>query len=43
MQIDPMLFWNIILTEMATYRQALRDITNQSGFPFDVTFPTKPS
>jgi hypothetical protein len=26
----------------ATYRQALRDITLQAGFPFDVTYPTKP-
>ena len=25
-----------------TYRQTLRDITKQSGFPTDVTFPTKP-
>ena len=29
-------------TAWATYRQALRDITAQEGFPFDVTFPTKP-
>lgn len=28
--------------EMATYRQALRDITAQDGFPHNVTFPTKP-
>jgi hypothetical protein len=28
--------------EMATYRQALRDITDQEGFPNDVTFPEKP-
>ena len=28
--------------EMATYRQALRDIPSQSGFPTNVTFPTKP-
>jgi hypothetical protein len=26
----------------ATYRQELRDITTQEGFPFNVTFPTKP-
>lgn len=26
-----------------TYRQALRDITAQAGFPNDVTWPTKPS
>ena len=29
-------------TAWATYRQALRDITAQEGFPFNVTFPTKP-
>ena len=26
----------------ALYRQALRDITTQSGFPHDVNWPTKP-
>ena len=26
----------------ATYRQALRDLPLQEGFPFDVTYPTKP-
>ena len=26
----------------ATYRQALRDITAQAGFPFDVMWPTAP-
>jgi hypothetical protein len=26
----------------ATYRQALRDITAQDGFPYSVTWPTKP-
>lgn len=26
----------------ATYRQALRDIPQQAGFPDDVTWPTKP-
>lgn len=25
------------------YRQALRDITDQAGFPYDVTFPEKPN
>lgn len=25
-----------------TYRQALRDITSQQGFPYEVTWPTKP-
>lgn len=28
--------------EMATYRQALRDITAQEGFPYSVTWPSKP-
>ena len=26
----------------ATYRQALRDITAQSGFPWTVTYPDAP-
>lgn len=26
----------------ATYRQALRDITSQTGFPWNVTWPAKP-
>ena len=26
-----------------TYRQALRDIPTQSGFPETITWPTKPS
>jgi hypothetical protein len=26
----------------ATYRQELRDLTLQAGFPFDVVYPTKP-
>lgn len=29
-------------TAWATYRQALRDITSQEGFPFNVTFPNPP-
>ena len=29
-------------SEMTTYRQALRDIPAQSGFPYSVTWPTKP-
>lgn len=29
-------------TEMSTYRQALRDVPSQSGFPFNVTWPEKP-
>lgn len=27
----------------AKYRQELRDITKQEGFPFNVVFPTKPN
>jgi hypothetical protein len=33
---------NTMSTEMASYRQALRDITSQEGFPYSVTWPTKP-
>ena len=29
-------------TNMTTYRQALRDVPAQSGFPFNVTWPVKP-
>ena len=28
--------------EQMAYRQALRDITEQPGFPADITWPTKP-
>lgn len=28
--------------DWATYRQALRDVTDQAGFPHNVTFPEKP-
>jgi hypothetical protein len=28
--------------EQASYRQALRDITDQAGFPTNITWPTKP-
>ena len=28
--------------EWEVYRQALRDITGQAGFPYSVTWPTKP-
>jgi hypothetical protein len=38
---------DVVLTDEAklawtAYRQELRDITAQEGFPFDVTYPTKP-
>jgi hypothetical protein len=29
-------------TNWATYRQELRDITIQSGYPFNITWPTEP-
>ena len=32
----------IISGNWAKYRQELRDIPEQAGFPFDVTFPEKP-
>ena len=31
-----------VSTEWATYRQALRDVTAQTGFPNEVTWPTQP-
>ena len=31
-----------VSAEWATYRQALRDVTAQEGFPHNVTWPTKP-
>ena len=30
-------------TDWATYRQALRDLTKESGFPWDITWPTDPT
>lgn len=33
---------NIFSGEWAAYRQALRDIPQQDGFPFDITFPVSP-
>jgi hypothetical protein len=29
-------------TEWVNYRQALRDITKQSGYPWEINWPTKP-
>jgi DUF438 domain-containing protein len=29
--------------EWATYRQALRDLPTQEGFPWDITWPKKPT
>lgn len=33
---------NIFSGAWAKYRQELRDITEQEGFPFNITFPTPP-
>ena len=33
---------NTMTPEWASYRQALRDITDQTGFPYSVVWPTKP-
>jgi hypothetical protein len=33
---------NAMTPEWASYRQALRDITTQEGFPFSVDWPAKP-
>jgi hypothetical protein len=33
---------NTMTDAWASYRQALRDITAQEGFPYSVTWPTKP-
>jgi len=31
-----------ITDEWRTYRQALRDVPSQAGFPDNITWPTKP-
>ena len=33
---------NTMMPAWATYRQALRDISGQAGFPYSVEWPTKP-
>jgi hypothetical protein len=33
---------NTLTPDWATYRQALRDVTAQEGFPYSVIWPTKP-
>lgn len=35
-------FFESMNSEWLVYRQELRDITKQEGFPFNVVFPTKP-
>ncbi len=34
---------NVVIGNMAKYRQELRDITKQPGFPYNVEFPIKPT
>lgn len=41
-QLDDTPLSNAKKLEWATYRQALRDITNQAGFPWDVSWPDQP-
>jgi hypothetical protein len=42
-QTDWMALSDVTMTpDWATYRQALRDVTEQAGFPFAVIWPTKP-
>ena len=40
---DTMALADRITDEWRTYRQALRDVPAQSGFPNSVTWPTKPT
>jgi len=34
--------WNITKGSIGQYRQALRDLPEQPGFPFDIDWPNKP-
>jgi len=40
---DSMALADRITDEWRTYRQALRDVPAQAGFPTNVTWPTEPS
>jgi len=43
-ETDWMALSDVTMSDSITaYRQALRDIPSQAGFPFSVTWPTKPS
>lgn len=33
---------SVTASDWATYRQALRDLPTQEGFPYNITWPTKP-
>lgn len=42
-ETDWMALSDVTMTpEVAAYRQALRDVPEQEGFPFEVVWPTKP-
>lgn len=42
-QTDWMALSDVTMTpEWAAYRQSLRDVTDQAGFPWSITWPTKP-
>jgi hypothetical protein len=41
-QLDDSPITNAQKLEWASYRQALRDVPDQEGFPFDITWPVKP-
>jgi len=41
-QVTDAPFTKAVKTSWSTYRQSLRDITTQEGFPFNVTFPDTP-
>ena len=41
-QLDDTPITNAKKLEWAAYRQALRDVPEQAGFPWDVTWPEKP-
>lgn len=42
-QLDDTPLTNAKKLEWATYRQALRDVSAQEGFPWDVTWPDAPA
>lgn len=43
-ETDWMALSDVTMTaEMAAYRQALRDITSQAGYPTNIVWPTKPA
>jgi len=41
-QLDDTPMSNTQKADWATYRQALRDVPKQAGFPFDIEWPTQP-